>query len=80
MTEDFLCTCVRLRNPLDHRMRKLWSQGPMLLLASYLKVSAGDWLQLLSLEPTYLSPHYYKRIRYFAKRFTKDCYFLITIS
>lgn len=61
-------------------MRKLWSlsQGPVLLLASYLKVSVGDWLQLLSLGSTYLLPHYYKRIHYFAKRFTKDSFFLIT--
>ena len=60
-------------------MRKLWSlsQGPVLPLASYLKVSVGDWLQLLSLGPICLLPHCYKRIRYFARKFTKDCYFLI---
>ena len=47
---------VRMRKPLDHK-RKLWSQGPMLLMASSLKVSTGDCLQQLSLGPVYCLAH-----------------------
>ena len=75
-TEDLLCACVGLRNPLDHKNEEIvvaLSQGPKLLLASYLKKSVGERLQLFQTE-THLS-HYYKRIHYFARRFTKDCLF-----
>ena len=64
----------RLRTPSVHvsdweillttRMKKLWSlclspnPGPVLQLVSYLEVSAGDQLQLLSLRPIHLLPHF----------------------
>ena len=47
---------VGMRKPLDHK-RKLLSQGPMLLMASSLKVSTGDCLQQLSLGPVYCLAH-----------------------
>ena len=76
----FSAHCVRLRNPLNHKNEEtvVTVSGPSAPPASYLKVSVGDWLQLLSLGPICLLPHYYRRIRYFARKFTKDCYFLVT--
>ena len=55
--EYLLCTCVRLGNPLDLKSEELWSlclppsQCPVFLLVSYLEVSAGAQVQLLSPEP-----------------------------
>ena len=53
-----------LGNPLDHKNEKnvvilsFTQSGLMLLLVPYLKVSAGDWQQLLSLGSIYLLPQY----------------------
>lgn len=58
LSEDTFCTCVGLGHPLDHQNEeKLVALSStqsrlVLLLASCLKASAGDWLQLLSLGPS----------------------------
>lgn len=55
LMEYLLCTCVRLRNPLDLKNEELWSlcfppsKCPVLLLVSYLGSVSRDWLQLFSL-------------------------------